>query len=128
MCTIEKRDIRVILGKEWFSADVNEMKFLKIRAYDRAVITSDDEDWKPYSDIRNNYVKMLKISSASEADNELLEVGTDSKGTWCVLKKLVKIENDSINAVQFGNDIVTDNQEITRQFNDFFINSVVEIN
>jgi hypothetical protein len=40
----------------------------------------------------------------------------------------VKSENDSINAVQFGNDIVTDNQEIARQFNDFFIDSVVEIN
>jgi hypothetical protein len=125
---VEKRDIRVILGKEWFSADVNEMKFLKIRAYDRAVMTSDDEDWKAYNDIRNNYVKMLKKSSASEAENELLEAGTDSKGTWRVLKKLVKSENDSINAVQFGNDIVTDNQEIARQFNDFFIDSVVEIN
>jgi hypothetical protein len=37
----------------------------------------------------------------------------------CV-KKFVKSEN--------GNDIVTDNQEIARQFNDFFIDSVLEIN
>jgi hypothetical protein len=35
------------------------------------------------------------------------------------LKKFVKSENDSINAFQFGNDIVTDNQEIASQFNDF---------
>jgi hypothetical protein len=27
-------------------------------------------------------------------------------------------ENDSINAVQFGNDIVTDSQEIANEFND----------
>jgi 7-cyano-7-deazaguanine synthase in queuosine biosynthesis len=38
--------------------------------YDRVVITVDDEDWKTYNDIRNNYVKMLKTSSASEAENE----------------------------------------------------------
>jgi hypothetical protein len=95
------------------------MKFLKIRAYDRGVITSDDEYWKAYNDIRYKYVKMLKTPSASEADNELLEAGTDSKGTWRVLKKLVKSANYSINKVQFGNDIVTDNQAIARQFNDF---------
>jgi hypothetical protein len=41
---------------------------------------------------------------------------------------LGKSQNDSINAVQFGNDILTDNQEIARQFNDFFIDGVVEIN
>jgi hypothetical protein len=40
----------------------------------------------------------------------------------------VKSENDSINAFQVGNDIVTDNQEIARQFNDFYIDSVPEIN
>jgi hypothetical protein len=60
MCTFEKRDIRVILGKEWFSADVNETKFLKIRAYDRALIISDDEDWKTYSDIRNMLIIMSR--------------------------------------------------------------------
>jgi hypothetical protein len=87
------------------------MKFLKKRAYGRGAITSDDEDWKIF--------KMLKTPSASEADNELLEAGTDSKGTWRVLTKLVKSENYSIIGVQFGNKIVTDNQAIARKFNDF---------
>jgi hypothetical protein len=36
---VERRDIRIILGKEWFSTKINEIKFAKIRAYDRAVIT-----------------------------------------------------------------------------------------
>jgi hypothetical protein len=29
----------------------------------------------------------------------------------------VESENDAINAIQFGNDIATDNQEIARQYN-----------
>jgi hypothetical protein len=41
---------------------------------------------------------MLKTTSVSEAENALLEAGTDSKRTWRVLKKLAKSENDSINA------------------------------
>jgi hypothetical protein len=47
-----------------------------VRAYDRAVITSNDEDWKTYNDILNNYVKMLKTSSESETENELLKAGS----------------------------------------------------
>jgi 7-cyano-7-deazaguanine synthase in queuosine biosynthesis len=52
-----------------------------VRAYDKAIITSNDEDWKTYNDILNNYVKMLKISIASETKNEQLEAGTDSNLT-----------------------------------------------
>jgi hypothetical protein len=74
----------------------------------------------------NTYVKILKNVNAIETENDLLKAGTDSKRTWHVLKKLVK--NDSINAVQFGDDIITDSQEIANEFNDFFIHSVVEIN
>jgi hypothetical protein len=39
-----------------FSTEINEMTFAKIRAYDRAVITSADDDWKTYNDIRNKYL------------------------------------------------------------------------
>jgi hypothetical protein len=44
--------------------------------------------------------------------------GTDPKEIWRVMKKIIKNKNAEINAIDFGNELVTDKQSIANKFND----------
>jgi exonuclease III len=125
---VETRTVTMRNGLENFSPELLDMKNKKIRSYDVAAQTGDASDIRKYNDLRNKYCKLLNNTTDKNVYTQLLDAGTDPKEIWKVLKKIVKNKNVNINAIKFENQLITNKQSIANKFNDYFIDSVQEIN
>lgn len=77
---------------------------------------------------------MINICDIRKAENDfysktISDNRGDQKKMWKTLKEIMGKSNKSdINAIEFGNEIITDKKEIAEKFNKYFVESIIEIN
>jgi hypothetical protein len=114
--------------KKYYNSDLRELKHERDMAYKRHDITGLDDDWLLYVQKRNNYSHQLRTVSNNFTENEILLSESNPTEMWNVLKKIIKNKNEKITAIEFDNEIITNEKTIARKFNDYFITSIETIN
>lgn len=113
---------------EWYNFELRKLKNLKINQYKIACLLDTSNDWCKYKSIRNLFKK--KINEAkNKYISDKIDYATDQKSMWQSIKNFVLNKPKAeIKEVIFNNIKFTDNIEIANKFNNYFVNSVAQIN
>lgn len=126
---INKINIPTKVECRWFNEELKRIKNEKINAYNKAKITNNIDDWEEYKIIRNQYVDDLRKAENDFYSKTISDNRGDQKKMWKTLKEIMgKSKKSDINAIESGNDIITDKKEIAEKFNKYFVESIIEIN
>jgi hypothetical protein len=128
-CLLEKKCVIMRSGLEVFSEELLNLKNDKIRLYEIASLSDDQEKWKCYNQARNKYCKSLNARVDQSIKEKIEEAENDPQKTWKVLKTVIKKgQSATPNVIKFQNELVSDKSAIANKFNDYFVNSIKEIN
>lgn len=94
----------------------------------RAQMINDERSWNDYRSIRNRYNRKLKAAKNDEMRNVILYCHNDSKKLWKELKRIYNNNSNLPDFIKFGDRMLSDPQEIAENFNEYFVNSISEIN
>lgn len=104
------------------------MKQEKILKYQAAKRENSNNAWNDYKIIRNNYKVKIENEKNKYINNQINNA-KDQKDMWREIKDLVLKKNKNvIQSVIFNNIEYKDNYNIASQFNNYFIQSIKEIN
>jgi hypothetical protein len=112
----------------WFNRELGELKNRKIEA--KIIWNNDknDENWKSYTQIRNQYKNKLRKAERDYIHDQLYTNKDDPKKLWKTLKSIYGQNNSShLDYVKFGDVIETDSSVIATKLNEYFIKSIVDI-
>lgn len=115
---------------KWYDDDLTMLKQEKWQARLRWLNCRSDEMWYEYVNARNLYNKTIKIKRDYHTQNEIENASHDQKKMWKCLNKLIsnkKAEKIS-DEIVFPNVKSCDNKEISENFNNYFIDSIIDIN
>lgn len=126
---IEKEIKKNYNNCEWFSNELKVLKRKKIKQYRVATIMNNQIEWDNYKILRNVYKNKIEIAKSKYITNKI-DYAHDQKDMWQLIKKYVlKNPINEIKLVNFSNEkIENDNMVIANKFNNYFINSIQEIN
>lgn len=105
------------------------MKFKKIQASKNWKFSRKREDFDIYKQIRNEFIRLLQRKKCDFNKQAIYSAANDQKLMWKRLNGLLKSkQTQNVDEVYFDGVPCNDAQMISNNFNEFFINSVVEIN
>lgn len=111
---------------KWYGTYLYNLKNERNIAHNRAICYNKSADWKVYKQKRNFYVSELRKAEKSDICRSLNNVTGDSKRTWKILKKMLNADkNVEIKIVNDDGERITD---VANTLNEFFIDSIVDIN
>lgn len=117
-------------GKQWCTEDIRLMLRQRDKAYSKARISKNEEDWKSFSQIRNRIVQVCRVAKREYLESMLDKNKNDPKRMWGSLKELLKGKtyDDSIyEEIQCGDKIYRNVNEMANIFNKYFIDSIGEL-
>lgn len=122
-----EKTIKVKTKNKWYDRELTEMNKYKFRLSELA--KTDRNYSMEYSEAEKTYKKLIKRKKSEYIESQINESRFDQKLMWKNLKKIVKIEEkmETYDEVKFENIACSDNNEIRNKFNDYFINSIIEI-
>lgn len=113
----------------WFNCELKRLQKIKTNAFNRAVITKNNEDWNLYRLTRNKYKNDINKAKNSYVQYKVSSKSGDQKGLWRTIKTLVLgKECKQITNIEINGAIERNTSAIVKHLNDFFVNSVIEIN
>lgn len=114
----------------WYSGDLESLRREKNSIYVRAVYEGDARLWEEYKTLRNAYKNKLTKAKDNFIKNKITSNLGDQKGIWRAVKDLVLDckSQDAISMVEFHGEKVMCPIKIANKFNEYFVNSVSEIN
>lgn len=122
-------------GKEdssWFNNDLKQMKIWKEESYIRAALSNEEHHWTEYIRIKNEYVIKLNSAKNNSVINKLDKCGNNQKLLWKTLKSELipskSVRPKSTGYIEFNGVKETDVNVIVNSFNNYFIDSIVDIN
>lgn len=124
---IGKKFIVVRSNNPWYSSDLNVLQRERDSLYRVAKCTNREEDWINYKNSRNYYNKLLKATKNTYYEKQINGTRGDSRKMWKKLKELIKNSNGSPEYVEFPGGPETEDESIASQFNDYFVDSIMEI-
>jgi exonuclease III len=110
----------------WYTQRLRSLKICRDLSHQKAIFTDDEEDWKIYRQNRNVYCR--NINNAKDASIQEKIEQADSNTMWKVLKSIVKNRVDTKKSILFNDTLITNNETIAQKFNEYFIESVKDIN
>ena len=112
--------------KPWYNNMLRRLCRKKERLHKKAKQYNTLVAWATYREARNNYTS--ELSKAKESYDKrkydyLRDEKTPSKRWWSVLKEMQQTNDafESIPPLEIGEDIVTDDKDKAKAFNDFFL-------
>lgn len=116
-------------AKKWFDEELSEMRIKKEMLYATAVHQPTDRNWSNYKNWRNSYQTAIRSKRQSYNEKKLDKASGNSKETWKILKTLLNGKRCSeIGTVNINGVDIQDANEIADKINEFYVNSVVDIN
>lgn len=117
-------------GKKWFNFDLLRLKNEKIRAYNIASLNKTSDNWLRYKNIRNKYKKEIRMAKSDYIISKISATEGNQIEMWKTLKNIVlkNTKQNSIESIHFGDVISNQSGEIANKFNNYFIDSICEIN
>lgn len=125
------KTIKIKDDNKWYSYDLYKQQTERDLCYNKFLWTKSDTDWSKYISIRNTYNYNIKKTQNQHIRNEITENVNDPKKLWTTLKSIIKENNNNISSndfIYFENVKCTDKKEIANNFNNYFVDSVKEIN
>lgn len=125
---VGKKLLKLNYACKWFNDDLKKLKDEKIIAYNMWKNDKNILNQKIYKDVRNKYRKSLNDAESNYIQNQLKANKYDSKKLWRIMKSCYSDnDNDSLNAVKFNDEILTNNIEIADRVNKYFVESIEEL-
>lgn len=90
--------------------------------------TKSATNWHLYRVFKNDYKKAIQTKRFEFNQRKLNRAHGDSKATWKVLNSILNRETNEITRITYNDVNIENDLEITNTFNNYFINSVMEIN
>lgn len=116
-------------SKVWYNQNLEEQRKRRDKLYKVAYITCDQNDWHIYVDESKDYAWNVKVTKNDFYYNKLLSAKSDQKKTWKLLKKMINGETEETSEyIEFNGEKVHDDAIIADRFNDYFVNSIKDIN
>lgn len=130
-CTNELVTTQYINKKDsnsWYNGELMRLKQKRDKLYKKFCRTNNTRHWKKYTVARNRYSKSLKTTRSTHIQNNIERNKNNSKELWKILKKLMKSKDSLPRTILFGDIEECSDDVIASKFNNYFIESVVEIN
>lgn len=109
--------------------ELDEARRKRDNAYATAVIQSNSQNWKKYRRARNCFLFLLRAKKKVYMEKKLNDANGNLKETWKILKTLLKGKNNNkIKEVEINGELVSGDREMAQKMNEFYVNSVVNIN
>lgn len=117
-------------NKSWFDKQLTALKKKRNDDYFKWSSRKTDIHWKKYVRTRDKYNNMVKIKKDLSIRKQIKRAGKNQKSMWKSLNKILptKIKNIASCEIAFKNGPITNETEISNKFNDFFVESIIEIN
>lgn len=124
--TFEKT-IKVKTKNRWYDRELCEMNKDKYRL--SQCVKTDQRYLNDYYTVKRLYKKMIKRKKTEYIQGQIRDSENDQKQMWKQLKKIVKIDTnvERMNEIKFNNVSSNDVKEIRCKFNDYFIDSILQI-
>lgn len=112
----------------WYNITLQNMKREKIAKYQEFRFCNSEECWNSYRVLRNRY-KIELVKARNKNIKRRIFAARDQKSMWRIIKSCVlNIQKEQIKVINFNGENIKDNKEIAKKFNQFFVNSIIEIN
>lgn len=113
----------------WFDDELVSLRNQKDEAYKLAILMSSSGRWKKFKYLRNKYLRSIRDKKSKFIENKLNLAQGDSRGTWKILKKMLKGKDQNlIKSVNIDGIDIKEPKEIAERMNVFFVESIKEIN
>lgn len=117
---------------DFFDRELESMRQEKNRLYKIAQLSPNNTEsatnWHLYRVFKNDYKKAIQTKRFEFNQRKLNRAHGDSKATWKVLNSILNRETNEITRITYNDVNIENDLEITNTFNNYFINSVMEIN
>lgn len=125
---IKKKDIIILGNNPWFTDEMRTIQKQRDLLYSRAKITKNLNDWDAYKSAKNQYNRLIKLKKNKYYEKQIDSCRGDSKKMWTKLKEILKKGGEPVQAsIEFINNVADEPEEIAENFNNYFIDSVIEI-
>lgn len=127
------REKEVKINDDFFDNEMEQMRIEKNRLYKLAQYANandrdKDKRWYEYRLYKNNFKDLLQQKNYESNQNKLNQAKGDTKRTWKVLNSILNKENNEILMIKDGDNLYEDDETIVEKFNEFFVDSIVQIN
>lgn len=113
---------------KWYTEELRVLKNQRNFAQGRACFTNDPVDWTAYRELRNKYNREMNHDRNEQVKSDIIANSHDPKKLWRVLNKQVKNNDQLPFYIQFDDEVITDEPIIANKLNEYFIESVKQIN
>lgn len=120
--------ISVSYAKRWYTPELHSLRVEKDAAHMRAQLTDNPLDWSFYRQIRNRYNKAINKERDDDIKMSIIDCGNDKRMLWRCLKRQIGNQKELPSCMNINNIIITDGSRIAHELNDFFIESIEQIN
>lgn len=126
---VKEVKVTVRSAKKWFDEELREIRTKKERLYALAVIEPTRWNWRQYRNLRNVYLATIRNKKQCYIERKLNNASSDPKETWKILKSLLESKQcGEIREININGVVIQDTKEMAKKMNEFYVNSVVEIN
>ena len=115
-------------SNSWYNFDLLHLKRERDELYIQFRRSNCPRLWKRYTIARNKYCKSLKNARSEYIQRKIDQNKNNSKELWKILKRLINSKIACPRSITFEGINEDSEQIISSKFNDFFVNSVSQIN
>lgn len=117
-------------SKTWFDGQLMALKNERNEKYFKFACYKHPENWKKYVVARNIYNDMIKSKKDKSIRIELIKANKNQRLMWKNLNKMLPKKKNQITGceIKFESGATSNENEISNNFNKFFIESIVQIN
>lgn len=126
---VQEIELQSLNSQVWYNKDLFYLKIKRDNAFQKAVLTELEINWINYIEINKEYKFKTKTTKNNYYKNKLNNAEHNQKKMWKVLKEIVNGTREYFNNyIEFNGVKINDTQLITNNFNQYFVNSIIEIN
>lgn len=86
------------------------------------------DKWNEYTTTRNVYNKKVDLKKNDETKNDIIKASNNQRNMWKCLKKIIPSKKkEASDEIEFDSGCSANYNEIANKFNNFFIQSIIEI-
>ena len=124
---ITEKEIKVKIMNKWYDEELANMNKLKLEMFNSL---EENGNWEEYRVVKNRYKKMVRTKKIQYLENKIDQNCDNSKKMWDCLKNTICIKNNRnrIDKILINGAIVEGDINIANSFNNYFVDSIIDIN
>lgn len=116
-------------GEVWYNDQLYDGRKKAIEAYNKAKVSESSIDWNMSKFLNKKYTDDVRKTRSDYYQRKLSAASGNQRETWKILKKIINGQQDEqLDAVEFDGNLAKNNYEIVTKFNEYYVDSVKQIN